>query len=91
MPIRIIYKFHKNPIKTKKAMLRTGSNMAFLRHSGASNSKVNSPIWPEFELIRDYMTVLVTCKFEDDSIKSEGAILWTTFSPLQVYGKYFVA
>ena len=35
------------------------------------------------------MTVLGTCKFEDDSIKSQGAILRTAFSALQVYGKFF--
>ena len=35
------------------------------------------------------MTVLITCKFVDDLIKSQGAILWTTFSPLEVLGKIF--
>ena len=46
------------------------------------NSEVKAPIWPEFELVRDFIAVLVTCKFEEDSIKSEGDILQTTFSPL---------
>ena len=53
-------------------MLRTKSNngVFFFRHSRASNnSEVNSPIWPEFELIRDLMAVLVTCKFEDEGKK----------------------
>ena len=58
-------------------------------HSRASNSEVNGPIWPEFEHIPDCIAVLVTCKFEDDSIKNEGAIFCTTFSPLQVHGKIF--
>ena len=31
---------------------------------------MNRPIWQEFELVQDFMAVLVTCKFEDDSIKS---------------------
>ena len=31
-----------------------------------------------FELIRDLIAVLVNCKCEDDSIKSEGTILGTT-------------
>ena len=35
------------------------------------------------------MAVLVTCKFEDDWIKSQGAILLTTFSLLPVYGNIF--
>ena len=59
-----------------------GYKYGVLRHSGASNSEVNSLIWPEFELISDVMPVLVTCKFDEDLIKSKGAILLTTFSPL---------
>ena len=35
-----------------------------------------------FELVRDVMDVLVTCKYEEDSIKNEGARVDTTFSPL---------
>ena len=41
-----------------------------------------TPIWPNFELIRDVMDVLVTCKYEEDPIKNEGARVDTTFSPL---------
>ena len=40
------------------------------------------PIWPNFELVRDIMDVLVTCKYEEDPIKNEGARVDTTFSPL---------
>ena len=32
------------------------------------------------------MPVLVTCKFDEDSMKNEGVIVSTTFSPL-LYGK----
>ena len=39
-------------------------------------------IWPKFELLRDIMVVLVTCKYEEDPIKNEGASVFTTFSPL---------
>ena len=35
-----------------------------------------------FELIRDVMVVLVTCKNEEDLIKNEVARVATTFSPL---------
>ena len=35
-----------------------------------------------FELVRDVMDVLVTCKYEEDPIKNEGARVITTFSPL---------
>ena len=34
--------------------------------------------WPNFELVRDVMDVLVTCKYEEDPIKNEGATLVTT-------------
>ena len=55
----------------------------------AANSAVLCPIWPNFELVRDIMDVLVTCKYEEDPIKNEGARVLTTFSPLyKPYGSY---
>ena len=54
----------------------------FARRSRAANSAVLGPIWPNFELVRDVMDVLVTCKYEEDPIKNEGARVDTTFSPL---------
>ena len=54
----------------------------FSRRSRAANSAVLGPIWPNFELVRDVMDVLVTCKYEEDPIKNEGARVDTTFSPL---------
>ena len=37
-----------------------------------------SLVWPNFELVRDVMDVLVTCKYEEDPIKNEGARVVTT-------------
>ena len=54
----------------------------FSRCSRAANSAVLGPIWPNFELVRGVMDVLVTCKYEEDPIKNEGARVDTTFSPL---------
>ena len=54
----------------------------FSRRSRAANSAVLGPIWPNFELVRDLMDVLVTCKYEEDPIENEGARVDTTFSPL---------
>ena len=54
----------------------------FSRCSRAANSAVLGPIWPNFELVPDVMNVLVTCKYEEDLIKNEGASVFTTFSPL---------
>ena len=53
----------------------------FSRRSRAANSAVLGPIWPNFELVRDVMNVLVTCKYEEDPNKNEGARV-LTFSPL---------
>ena len=49
-------------------------------------SIVNGPIWPKFELVRDFMLVLLTCKFDKDRVKSEseGASVETSFSPLYI-------
>ena len=38
--------------------------------SRANNSKVNNPIRPKFELVRAFMSVLVT-KFDKDPIKGD--------------------
>ena len=54
----------------------------FSRRSRAANSAVLGPIWPNLELLRDVMDVLVTSKYEEDPIKNEGARVDTTFSPL---------
>ena len=62
--------------------------MDFSRRSRAANSTVLGPIRPNFELVRDVIDVLVTCKYEEDPIKNEGARVFTTFSPLKPYGSY---
>ena len=36
-------------------------------------SAVLGRIWPKFELVRDIMVVLITCKNKEDPIKNEGA------------------
>ena len=54
----------------------------FSRRSRAANSAVLGPIWPNFKLVRDVMDLLVTCKYEEDAIKNEGARVDTTFSLL---------
>ena len=52
----------------------------FSRRSRAANSAVLGPIWPNFKLVRDVMNVLVTCKYEEDPIKNEGARVVTTLN-----------
>ena len=64
----------EHPIKNESFIDRKRSTMGFFRLSRASNSQVKSLIWPKFELIREFMVVLVPCKFEDDQIKIECTI-----------------
>ena len=52
------------------AIMETRSNMGF-QHSRLGNYTVISLIWPDFELFRDFMPVLVICKFEENLIKNE--------------------
>ena len=54
------------------------SQWDFYRRSRAANSAVLGPIWPNLELVPDVMDVLVTCKYEEDPIKNEGARVDTT-------------
>ena len=50
----------------------------FSRRPKAANSAVHSPICSNFELCRDFMVVLLTCKNEEDPIKNRGARVFTT-------------
>ena len=52
----------------------------FSRHSRAANSAVLvlAQVWPNLELVRDDMVVLVTFKNEEDPIKNEGHRVFTT-------------
>ena len=40
------------------------------RHSKAVNAIVSGPIWPKVKLVRDFMHVLVTCKYKKNRIKN---------------------
>ena len=85
--VLITCKYEKNPIKNSRENVMTSFSPLsvygdFSRCSRAANSAVLGRIWPKFELVRDIMVVLVTCKYEEDPIKNEGAREDTTFSPL---------
>ena len=80
------YKNEEDPIKMKALECSQDfshynlSHGDFSRRSRAANSAVLGPIWPNFELVRDVMDVLVTCtcKYEEDPIENEGARVLTT-------------
>ena len=48
----------------------------------AANSVVGGPIWPKFELVRDFMNVLVICKYKKDRIKDNRQKSGDIISPL---------
>ena len=52
------------------------------RRSRAANSLVSNPIWPQFELVWDFIHVLVTCKYKKDRTKNNREKVETSFSPL---------
>ena len=92
-PIHVLItcKYEKDPIKISGENVMTSFSPLkvygiFFIRSRAANSAVLGPIWPKFELVRDVIDVHVPCKYEEDLIKSEGARVDTTFSPLYLYG-----
>ena len=87
MPVLVINNFDDDSIKNERASMETAfshykSMGIFFRLSRAANSVVSGPIWPKFELVRDFMYVLVTCKYEKDRIKNNREKVETSFSPL---------
>ena len=79
MPVLVTCQFDEDTIKIECTIDLTRSNIGFF---GTQVQVTPKSIWPDFELIQDFiLAVLVTCKFDEDPIKSEVAIL-RTFSPL---------
>ena len=80
-------KNEEDPIKNEGARVFTiflplKVYWGFSRCSRAANSAVLGPIWPIFELIRDVMDVLVTCKYEEDPINEGARVVITLYSNL---------
>ena len=53
--------------------------------SRAAYSVVLGQIWLKFKLVRDIIDVLVTCMYEEDPIKKEGATVLT-----RLYAVFFL-
>ena len=62
MPVLVTSNFDDDSIKNEQASISIVYGKIF-RGSRAANSVVIGPIWPKFELVRDFMHVLVTCKY----------------------------
>ena len=74
MPVLVISNFDDDSIKNERASMETFSIISLweiFRRSRAANSVVSGPIRPKFELVRDFMHVHVTCKYEKDRIKKQ--------------------
>ena len=56
----------------------------------AANSVGSGPIWSKFELVRDSMHALGTCKYKKDRVKNNREKVKTSFSPLQVNGGFLL-
>ena len=86
MPVLVTNIFDDDSIKNERASMETAfsnyKSMGFFRRSRAANSAVSSPIWLKFELVQDFMHVLVTCKYKKDRIKNNREQVETLFSPL---------
>ena len=83
MHVQDTCKNEEDPIKNKAARVFTrflplNVYGDFSRHSRAANSAVLSPIWPNFELVRDVTSVLITYMYEEDPIINESATVVTT-------------
>ena len=86
MPVLVTSNFDDDSIKNERASMETPfshyKSMGNFRRSRAANSVVSGPIWSKFELLRDFMHVLVTCKDKKDRIGSNREKVETPFSPL---------
>ena len=48
---------------------------------------MNGQICPKIELVQDLISVLITCKSDEESIKNENAIIRTTFTNSHANGR----
>ena len=62
MPVFFTCTFDKDLMKGGWENLET----SFFSQLKGINSKMTGKIWLKFELVRDLMPVLITCKFDED-------------------------
>ena len=74
MPVLVTINFHDDLITMNELAWRQHfpiiSLWEFFRRSREANSVVSGLIWTKFELVQDFMHVLVTCKYKKDQTKS---------------------
>ena len=69
MPVLVTSNFDDDSIKNEQASKR-------------HHFPISGLIWPKFELVRDFMHVLISCKYKKDRIKNNREKMETSFSPL---------
>ena len=82
MVVLVTCKNEEDPIKNKGTRVLTGFSPLlvygnFFKRSRTANFAFRGRIGPNFELVQDFMVVLLTSKNEDDLIKYEGARVLT--------------
>ena len=86
MPVLVTSNFDDDSIKNERASMETAfsnyKSMGNFWSLKAANSVVSGPNWLKFEFVRDFMHVLVTCKYKKDRIKNNREKVETPFSPL---------
>ena len=83
MPVLVTSNFDDDSIKNEQASMATPfSHSKSMGNVLDAQGQVSGPIWPKFELVRDFMHVLLTCKYKKDRIKSNQEKVETPFTPL---------
>ena len=86
MPILVTSNFDDNSIKNERASMETRfshyKSMGDFLDTQGHLTIVSGPIWPKFELVQDFMHVLVTCKYKEDRMKMNREKVEAPFSPL---------
>ena len=85
MPVLVISNFDDDLIKNKQASMEKAfshyKSMGKFLVAQRQLSVVSGPIWSQFELGRDFMHVLIICKYKMDRIKNNREKVETSFSP----------
>ena len=88
MPVLVTSNFDDDLIKNERASMATAfshyKSMGIVLDAQGQLTVVSIPIWPKFELVRDFMHVLFTCKYKKNRIKNNREKVETSFSPLKV-------
>ena len=68
--------------KSDQTRLRKCDDTVFPTVTLSVAMETSGRIWPNFELIQALIHVLITCKYEKDTIKNSGENVISLFSPL---------